>query len=287
MENAEYRIMIEPILLCTDLDRTLLPNGAQPETPGARERFDKLAARSEISLAYVTGRHRELVEEAIAEYGLPRPDYVIGDVGTTIYQLDPHGWESWQEWEEEIGRDWSGMNASDLPRLFHDLSPLQLQESSKQNRFKLSYYIPLQTDQETLLREMDRRLSDNSVRANLIWSVDESSGIGLLDVLPAGATKLHALKFLMQRRGFTLEQTVFAGDSGNDLQVLCSPLHSVLVANAAPEVQYEAIRLAEENGTRDALFLARGNFQGMNGNYSAGILEGVAHFLPQTQGWWQ
>jgi sucrose-6F-phosphate phosphohydrolase len=279
--------MIEPILLCTDLDRTLLPNGPQPETPGARERFDTLSARPEISLAYVTGRHRELVEEAIAKYALPRPDYVIGDVGTTIYQLDSYGWESWPEWEEEIGRDWSGMNASDLPRLFHDLSPLQLQESSKQNRFKLSYYVPLHTDQETLLRKMDRCLSDNSVRANLIWSVDESSGTGLLDVLPAGATKLHALEFLMRRRGFTLEQTVFAGDSGNDLQVLCSPLHSVLVANAAPEVRDEAIRLAEENGTRDALFLASGNFQGMNGNYSAGILEGVAHFLPQTQSWWQ
>jgi hypothetical protein len=24
---------------------------------------------------------------------------------------------------------------------------------------------------------------------------------------------------------------------------------------------------------------------GMNGNYSAGILEGIAHFLPQTRAW--
>jgi sucrose-6F-phosphate phosphohydrolase len=279
--------MTEPILLCTDLDRTLLPNGAQPETPSARQRFDCLVARREVALAYVTGRHRALVEEAIAAYALPRPDYVIGDVGTTIYQLESGDWQPWPEWEQEIGGDWSGMNGSDLQHLFADLSPLQLQEQSKQNRFKLSYYVPLQSDHEALLREMEHRLNHNSVKANLIWSVDEPEEIGLLDLLPAGATKLHALEFLMQHRGFTPEQTVFAGDSGNDLQVLCSPLQSVLVANATPEVRDEAVRLAAENGTRETLYLARGNFREMNGNYSAGILEGVAHFLPQTEGWWQ
>jgi sucrose-6F-phosphate phosphohydrolase len=279
--------MIERILLCTDLDRTLLPNGAQPETPGARRCFERLAAREETTLAYVTGRHRELVEEAITAYTLPRPDYVIGDVGTTIYQLDAGGWTPWREWEAEIAPDWSGRNAGDLRQLFSDLPSLRLQEDSKQNRFKLSYYVPLDGDNAALLREMERRLNDDSVRAGLIWSVDEPAGTGLLDVLPAGATKLHALEFLMQRRGFTLEETVFAGDSGNDLPVLTSPLHSVLVANAAPEVRNEAIQLAQDKGTGDALYLARGDFQGMNGNYSAGILEGVAHYLPETQGWWQ
>jgi sucrose-6F-phosphate phosphohydrolase len=279
--------MTESMLLCTDLDRTLLPNGPQPETPGARERFHRLAARPEITLVYVTGRHRMLVEEAITAYALPRPDYVIGDVGTTIYQLESGNWHPWQEWEEQIGCDWPDMNAGDLQLLFNDLPTLRLQEDSKQNRFKLSYYVSLQTDREALVQEMNRRLNDNSIKANLIWSIDEPEDTGLLDLLPAGATKLHALEFLMQHRDFTLEQTVFAGDSGNDLQVLCSPLQSVLVANAAPEVREEAIRLAEENGSGDALYLARGNFREMNGNYSAGILEGVAHFLPQTQGWWQ
>jgi sucrose-6F-phosphate phosphohydrolase len=279
--------MSESILLCTDLDRTLLPNGAEPESPLARQRFDRLAARPEVNLVYVTGRHRELVQEAIAAYTLPRPDFVIGDVGTTIYQLDSGNWQPWHEWEQEISGDWSGMNAGDLKLLFHDLPPLRLQERSKQNRFKLSYYVPLHADREALLREMNSRLNESSAQANLIWSVDEPVATGLLDVLPASATKLHALEFLMQRRGFTLQQTLFAGDSGNDLQVLCSPLHSVLVANAAPEVRDQACRLAKENGTGDALYLARGNFLGMNGNYSAGILEGVDHFLPQTRDWWQ
>ena len=40
------------LLLCTDLDRTLIPNGAQPESPGARQRFAALVAHDDILLAY-------------------------------------------------------------------------------------------------------------------------------------------------------------------------------------------------------------------------------------------
>ncbi len=278
--------MIHRLLLCTDLDRTLLPNGAQPETPGARRCFAILAARREVTLAYVTGRHRELVEEAIKSFNLPRPDYVIGDVGTTIYELGSGTWHPWPEWETEIAPDWSGRSAADLQRLFDDLPHLRLQEVSKQNRFKLSYYVSLHSDKESLLREMDRRLENESIRASLIWSVDEAANIGLLDVLPASATKLHAVEFLMRRKGFSLEETLFAGDSGNDLPVLTSHLPSVLVANAAPEVRNEAVRLAIEKGTRNTLYLACGDLHAMNGNYSAGILEGLAHYHPETRGWW-
>ena len=35
----------------------------------------------------------------------------------------------------------------------------------------------------------------------------------------------------------------------------------------------------------NALYLAHGGFLGMNGNYSAGILEGVAHYHPDTRLW--
>ena len=74
------------VLICTDLDRTLLPNGKQPESPAARRRFAEFAAREEVRLAYVTGRHLALVEKAIANYVLPRPDFVIADVGTSLYE---------------------------------------------------------------------------------------------------------------------------------------------------------------------------------------------------------
>jgi hypothetical protein len=61
---------------------------------------------------------------------------------------------------------------------------------------------------------------------------------------------------------------------------------SVLVANASEDVREQAIKLAAERGNAASLYLAQGEIDGMNGNYSAGILEGLAHFLPDTRNWW-
>ncbi len=277
--------MLKSILICTDLDRTLLPNGSQPESPRARAAFTRLVSRPEVTLAYVSGRHRELVEDAIREYELPLPDWVIGDVGTTIYQVGSGDWRHWSEWEEDIAADWRGLTAKDLQPLFTDLSPLRLQEESKQNRYKLSYYLPLQKDIDALQREMALRINAQNLTASLIYSVDEAASTGLLDVLPARATKLHAVEFLMRHQGFDVTNTVFAGDSGNDLPVLASAVPSVLVANADGEVVEQAKAKALQQGTMAAFYLARGNFLGMNGNYSAGILEGVAHYHPDTRHW--
>jgi hydroxymethylpyrimidine pyrophosphatase-like HAD family hydrolase len=125
-------------------------------------------------------------------------------------------------------------------------------------------------------------LVSQQIRASLIWSIDELEATGLLDVLPASASKRHAIEFLMQQRGFDHANTIFAGDSGNDLAVLSSPIRSVLVANASTEVRDEAKQMALDMGQVEALYFAHGDFLGMNGNYSAGILEGVAHFMPET-----
>jgi sucrose-6F-phosphate phosphohydrolase len=270
------------LLLCTDLDRTLLPNGPQSESAGARERFRELAAQQGVNLVYVTGRDRGLVEEALAEYDLPSPDYVIADVGSSIYRLDQGSWLHWEEWQHEISPDWSGYSHDQLQVLFDELPLLNLQEYSKQNTYKLSYYVDLDADHEALMSEMHAILVARKIKASLIWSIDELAHVGLLDVLPASANKRHAIEFLMSQLGFDLGNTVFAGDSGNDLAVLTSPIHSVLVANASADIRQQAKQQALNMGQIDALYFARGSFLGMNGNYSAGILEGVAHFIPET-----
>ena len=85
------------LLLCTDLDRTLLPNGPQPESSGARHRFSEFTSQPGVTLVFVTGRDRFLIEDAIREYQLPQPDYVIADVRSTIYLLAQGDWDKWQD----------------------------------------------------------------------------------------------------------------------------------------------------------------------------------------------
>jgi sucrose-6F-phosphate phosphohydrolase len=281
--------MTERLLICTDLDRTLIANGPQPESPFARQHFAELVSRPEITLAYVSGRDRALVERAITNFCLPLPDFVVADVGTTIYHVglrhDWHDWERQTDWEQEIAKDWGGRSHDDLKQLLQDLPDLRLQEPAKQNAYKLSYYVPLSSDCHALSVVIRHRLEAQGVKANLIWSNDEPAGVGLLDVLPARASKYHALESLMRYHGFSYQDTVFCGDSGNDIEVLASPIPAVLVANSQTDVQELARRLADETGYAEQLYIARGDFMGMNGNYSAGMLEGIAHYHPQTLQW--
>lgn len=278
--------MTDRLLICTDLDRTLLPNGSQPESKNARSYFGNLVARSEVTLAYVSGRHRSLVEQAILEYQLPLPDFVVGDVGTTIYRVgSEQEWELQTAWELEIAKDWGGKNHADLMLLLADFQQLQLQEQTKQNNFKLSYYTSLKIEQKQMLEAISKRLSDSGVRASLVWSIDEEAEVGLLDVLPERATKFHAVEALMKQGGFELDNTVFCGDSGNDIEVLVSSIPGVLVANSQLDIQVLARELANKNDQASQLYLAQGGFMGMNGHYAGGILEGVAHYHPQIADW--
>jgi len=269
------------LLLCTDLDRTLLPNGPQPESSRARPGFAALVSHQQVCLAFVSGRDRQRILAAMAEYHLPAPDFVISDVGTSIYDLRPGSWQLWQEWREQIAGDWGGKSWRQLHPVLAQDTPLSLQREDQQGEFKLSYFVPPGADRSQLAATLGRRLTDLGIAARLTWSTDETVGVGLLDILPARAGKLQAVEFLGAALGLSRRQCLFAGDSGNDLEVLASPIPSVLVANAIAEVREEAVAMAELAGNRERLYLAGGDFRGLNGNYSAGILEGVAYFHPE------
>jgi len=275
------------LLLCTDLDRTLIPNGLQPESDHAREYFRKLSKHSDVTLVYVTGRHQQLVEQAAAEYGLPQADFVIADVGSSLYRVSKAGWQYQTDWDETISHDWHGQNISQLQSYLSDFKELELQEASKQNLHKLSYYISLNIDHKSVIEKIKRRFQQQGISSSLIWSVDHLENIGLLDILPASAGKCQAIKFLMKKLNFKYTETVFAGDSGNDICVLSSSVPSVLVANADAEVRQEAVKMAQLNHHQTCLYLAQGGFMGMNGNYSAGIIEGVIHYMPHLKDWLQ
>jgi sucrose-6-phosphatase len=271
-------VLMSPLLICTDLDRTLLPNGDAAESAGARPAFARLVTRPQIRLAYVSGRHLALVQQAILEYGLPEPNWIIGDVGSSIYARRQDGWLPLESWSLHISEDWQGLDWSDLASFLTGLSGLMLQPVDKQNTHKLSFFTPLDADLPALTGDIRRRLRERDIAFCLVHSIDERAAIGLLDILPQRAGKLQAVEFLMREHGFSYQQTIFAGDSGNDLSVLTSAVPSVLVANAHPDVAAQAVEGSVRGGTMDRLYLASGGFLGMNGNYSSGILEGIGHF---------
>jgi len=273
------------ILLCSDMDRTILPNGDQEESSGVRSVLRLLVERPEIHLAYVSGRDKNLIQKAIKEYDLPFPDYAVGDVGTTIYELTGSNWTPWEAWFKEIAKDWNGLESEDLTGFLKGFDNLKLQEPEKQNRFKLSYYGDKNANGQQLVDQIQAYLSKQKLNSRVIWSVDEQRNSGLVDILPQRASKLHAVRYLIDQKGYRKSKVVFCGDSGNDLNVLTSDIRAVLVKNASEEVRREAMKSVVKNGRPETLYVAQGNFMGMNGNYSAGVLEGLAHFEPDVTPW--
>ena len=177
------------------------------------------------------------------------------------------------------------LDREDLSGFLKEFDDLTLQEPEKQNRFKLSYYTDENIDGRRLVDKMKQQLSRQGLHCRTIWSVDEQRELGLVDVLPQRASKLHAIRYLIDQKGYLKSRVVFCGDSGNDLNVLTSDIQAVLVKNASEEVRREALESVVKNGRAETLYVAQGNFMGMNGNYTAGVLEGLAHFEPDVRPW--
>ncbi|NOX24525.1 MAG: haloacid dehalogenase, partial [Deltaproteobacteria bacterium] len=186
-------------IIFSDLDRTIIPNGPQPESPAARPLLRRLASEKGVKLVYVSGRSQGLIQEAIAEYELPLPDFAVGDVGSAIYRVGSGGWERMRAWQREIAVSWRGITA--VVAALAGLDFLTLQEAARQSRFKLSYYMAVDGDHPALCGVIKKRLLDRNIRVAVISSIDESENKAFLDILPVNATKLHALRFLLNYQG--------------------------------------------------------------------------------------
>lgn len=265
------------------MDRTIIPNGRHTDHPDALDRFRALCSIEGVTLAYVTGRHIELVQQAITDYDLPYPEYALTDVGTKIYHRVKDMWQEMPQWQDEIAQDWNNIPPGQLHEALKYIPHLSLQEHEKQSDFKLSYYLPQTADHEEILAQVEKELRQLGVQASLVFSIDEPEQVALLDILPQNATKLHAIQFLQQRLGYDVHNTLFAGDSGNDLPVLGGPIRSILVANAEADIKREARKNAEINGYPERFYIANDETSPLGGNYSAGVLQGVLFFIPELR----
>ncbi|MBT8418686.1 MAG: HAD family hydrolase [Silicimonas sp.] len=103
-----------------------------------------------------------------------------------------------------------------------------------------------------------RALSDAGIECRIIVSGDDD-----FDVIPTGAGKAAATRFLAAHFGTDLSHLVVAGDSGNDLDMFQAARHRIAVGNARKELI-------------DAL--EPGSFYHARNAHAAGVREGLVHF---------
>jgi HAD superfamily hydrolase (TIGR01484 family) len=203
---------------------------------------------------------------------LPEPNALVCDVGTSTYfRTADSEYRLDEEYSRRMVQAFGGLERSAIRRALDGISRLGLQEDDQQGQFKVSYYLPADTDHEPLLTEVRHRLQRVGATTNTVYSIDPSNGAGLVDVLPANVSKGSAVQFLCDRTGVPQDRVVYAGDSGNDLEALLAGFKGIVVGNAADSFKAELRRAASEAGLRTQLYFAAGR-------HAAGVLEGCRHF---------
>ncbi len=264
------------MILATDLDRTLIPNGEDEYDNSLPLLFDSLE-NAKFKLVYVSGRNLDLLNDAVKEYGIKLPDYFIGEVGTVIYRKKGESMVRSDEWSENISKENPNWDRKEIvPEIGMD-DILELQEGWKQNDHKISYYLRDQSLKNEVMKKIRLAVYKNGTNAQVIWSVDPLQNTGLIDVLPESATKLTALEFIREKLGEDKEDVVYCGDSGNDILPLTSGYMAIVVRNAPESVKDMVMEIAKQKELGKNIYIAVGNDK-FNGNYSSGIIEGLMKF---------
>lgn len=262
-------------ILATDLDRTLLPNGHWESDSEAIEMFNNLTEKHGTLVVYVTGRNLHLTENAIEQWGVRYPDVLCGDVGTTIRRRENGQWKADEGWIAHVKRASPRWDAGTIKQAVAGVQGMREQESEHQNQFKQSYYVE-HDKQATILEQVDTLVKGRFDEV-IVYSFDSQDGKGLLDFLPASATKQTALEYVAEASGTAKEDVVFCGDSGNDIFPLTAGFCGVLVRNADDQLVENVKRALAQNPALKAYF-AKGDFMGLSGYYTSGVIEGAYHY---------
>ena len=262
-------------ILATDLDRTLLPNGHWEADDQAIELFNRLTEQQDLLVVYVTGRNLNLTEQAIQEFGVRYPHVLCGDVGTSIRKYQNGAWQFDDGWVEHVKRSSPRWDAAAIKQAVADIDGLREQEAEHLNQFKQSYYVD-HANNEALLAKVDERVKGRFDEV-IVYSFDSQDGKGLLDFLPASATKQTALEYVAEAHATPKQEVVFCGDSGNDIFPLTAGFLGVLVRNADQQLVDNVKQAIRTNPQLQAYF-AKGDFKGLNGYYTSGVIEGAYHY---------
>lgn len=258
-------------VLATDIDSTILPPAGKTNSPLDLEAFDHLIRGDHIArLIYATGRTFYSALEALADSGLPLPDYFVCDVGTRIFTKKDEVWIEVDSFRRRLMSQWPPGTDSNIEDALAPVTYLTLQPLECLSELKVSYFLPADLDLSGVVKDCRKHLKSAGLSASLIGS-HGIEGVGLLDVLPPDSGKLQAVEHLLGVWGRDLSELIFAGDSGNDQDLLLSGCRAILVGNA-PAAFRDRIMQEAVQADRDIPLHAA------NGHYLAGVLEGLRYF---------
>jgi len=233
------------LVLATDLDGTFL-GGTEAERHAL---YGSLASRDDVLLIFVTGRDVDFIRDLIARPGMPRPRYIVGDVGTSVYDVDA-GFAPVAHLESEIAARWDGANDRVMAML-RDEPGLELQPTPFRHRVSY-YYRPDQLSAETV-RKVEEAGFDCLTSADLY-----------LDVLPRGIAKGPTLRRMVDALALPEDRVLVAGDTMNDLSMFQAGFKGVAVGNSEP-------RLIEALPDQPHIYRSPANG-------AAGVLDAINHF---------
>ena len=235
-----------PVLLATDLDGTFLAGNSLQR----RQLYRLLAAHPNLRSAWVTGRGVESVLPLLADPTLPRPDYLICDVGATV--IDTRDMLPVQPLQSAIEGRWPGEYP--VAAALAPFTELVRQDVPQQRR--CSYYCDPQSLQSL------RPAIESAARAldcDVLYSADR-----YLDVLPSGTDKGRTLLALTEQLGIAPAQVLVAGDTLNDLSMFTAGFQGVAVGRSEPALVRATQQLA--------------NVLHAKSPGCGGILEAIDHF---------
>lgn len=211
-------------LFSTDLDGTVVGN--DEATARFRDFWHTLPKETRPLLVFNSGRLIDDQLELLDSVPLPRPDYIIGGVGTMLSRQDEPTLS--QAYTSQLG---AAFDADKIASVMRDVTGIRLQPDRYQHGLKSSWY--LHDADEDMLADIERRLNDKGVPARIVYSSARD-----LDVLPRAADKGAAIRWLCNHLGIGVDETVVAGDTGNDRAMFELPgVRGVVVANALEELK--------------------------------------------------
>ena len=204
------------MVLATDLDGTFLGG-----TDADRDRLYDWTRHhhQSVGLIFVTGRDPEFIQDLCGSGRVPWPDYVVGDVGTTIAHVDKsRRITPIPDLEAHISSVWGNRGGKVRARL-DGHQGLKLQPT--EFRYRVSYDM----DPATFDPSAIRIVSDLGAEALL-------SDNRFFDVLPRGISKGPSLLRLIEHLGVHPSRVLAAGDTLNDLSMLLAGTPAVAVGGA-------------------------------------------------------